>query len=111
MGKVVSRMNVFGACRDAGSGSPGETKKEEDKRTANDAPKSTKPLPEPPVDISSSDVQIDDDLNDLTQIGFRNDDNYFSPEEAKRYRALYASEKVNPKPIANIKYESLGTVS
>ena len=108
MGKVVSRLNLFKACGPKSeSEAKAEEKKEETKSSASKVTPDTrksKHIDKHPVEISSSDVLLDDDMQGLTQIGFKNDDNYFSPQELVYYRKLYANEKVVHKPLTNIKY-------
>ena len=105
MGTIVSRLNIFKACRDPQTEAPKEEKKEEPKRPKYKGAKSSrkKKAAKPPSEVSSSDVLLDDDIKSFTQIGFRNDDGYFSHEELEYYRKLYADEKVEQKPLTNIK--------
>lgn len=103
MGKVISKLNLFKSCRDNDakpSGKKGEDRKDACKLPA---PRIPGPLPEPPVDALSSDMELDEEPRDFTQIGFRNCDSYFSPEEIEHYRKLYENEKVDAKPLAKIK--------
>ena len=106
MGKVISRLNLFKACRDdngADSENKQENKKEEIKHPVQKIAKKKGPMEDPPVEVSSSDVLIDEDAQKFTQLGFRNDDKYFTPEEHEYYRKLYANEKVEQKHLTKIK--------
>ncbi len=106
MGKIVSKLNLFNACRDPDTEPSKEEKKEEIKRPTYKVPKAlhNKKSVATPLEVSSSEVQLDEDMQNFTQIGcFRNDDGYFSPEEIEYYQKLYADEKVNHKPLTSIK--------
>jgi len=108
MGKVVSKLNVFNACRNPEAEQVKEEKKEEAKKPIYKSPRKKRDIKknQAPLEVSSSEIQLDEEVNDFTQIGFRNDDGYFSLEEIEYYKKLFGNEKIIQKPLTHIKYFS-----
>ena len=55
------------------------------------------------LEISSSDIFIDENMQNFPQAKFRNNDQYFSEEEMKYYENLYKHEKIELNQLTEIK--------
>jgi hypothetical protein len=111
MGQVISRFNIFKACRDnakddtANDKKDTKTAKEETSKSASpDAHMGTLFKSGAGLDVYPADVQLEEDKQSIPQISrFRNADGYFSSEENEHYRKLYANEHFDPPLTASIK--------
>lgn len=90
-------MKIFKMCQDS---------KEKGKRQREEI-KSQPRIPNPmqgSIEISSSEILLDETAKITSQIRYLKDDGYFSKKELEYYKKMYANEKIERVPLTVIKY-------